>query len=406
MKKEFVIIVLAIAAMLIIAYYQEIREAVIFFVYTTVGILLLFLIGITCLGIWYVVERVRSVRARRIEAEKQAQVLTLTVGNQVFVRDTNPRATWRLMHLEARTYITNTHREPSEREVRQWQLFNAPKPATNQPVALLPPQGAVDVMVVLDTAQCGLIVGQRDSGKTTLLQHVISRRLGRSHVLVLDPHSHPSRWPGGSQVVGTERDFVKIEAALRGLLALMNKRYRDIGKGLVVEGEHEPVTVIIDEWRAIVLELGKPAADIIKTLLAESRKTNIDVLVGSHSERVKALGIEGEGDLKEGFVIVRLTINKLTGERKATIDYGDGEVPAVLPGPYRSASHPQIGERHSIISVEPKPSEQEQAILDLFDQQAEQGEVNKAKISVEVFGSKGGNQYKKIDEILEKFGRV
>ena len=44
--------------------------------------------------------------------------------------------------------------------------------------------------------------------------------------------------------------------------------------------------------------------------------------------------------------------------------------------------------------------------LDLFDKQILEGELNKAKISVEVFGSKGGHQYKKIDEVLEKFGRV
>lgn len=53
-----------------------------------------------------------------------------------------------------------------------------------------------------------------------------------------------------------------------------------------------------------------------------------------------------------------------------------------------------------------EPTEQEQLILDLFDKQILEGELNKARISVEVFGSKGGHQYKKIDEVLEKFGRV
>ena len=400
MKKELVITIVVIFIVLVIAYYEEIRQAVIVLVYTTVGLTLLFLIGIICLAIWAVVERVRILRARRIEAEKQAHVLTVTVGSQVFVRDTDTRAAWRLLHLEARTYITSTDREPSDREMGQWQLFNAPKQLVNQPVPLLPPQGAVEVMAALDTAQCALIVGQRDSGKTTLLQHVISRRLGRSHVLVLDPHSHPSRWPAGSQVVGTERDFGKIEAALHGLLALMNKRYRDIGKGLVGEGEHEPVTVIIDEWRAIVLELGKPAADIIKTLLAESRKTNIDVFVGTHSERVKALGIEGEGDLKEGFVIVRLTINKLTGERKATIDYGDGELPATLPGPYGSADRPQITQHNPVISVDPPPTNQEQKILDMY-----RAGKSLRTISKSVFDGNFGQFYnQKIQAVLDKYG--
>jgi hypothetical protein len=42
----------------------------------------------------------------------------------------------------------------------------------------------------------------------------------------------------------------------------------------------------------------------------------------------------------------------------------------------------------------------------LFDEQTQKGEFNRAEIAIAVFGNKGGNQYKKIDEVLEKFGRV
>jgi len=60
------------------------------------------------------------------------------------------------------------------------------------------------------------------------------------------------------------------------------------------EGQHPRLTVIIDEWRAIVYNV-KGADAAIKTLLTESRKAAFSVFVASHSERVKALGIEGEG---------------------------------------------------------------------------------------------------------------
>ncbi|MCB0174801.1 MAG: hypothetical protein KDJ97_30105 [Anaerolineae bacterium] len=53
-----------------------------------------------------------------------------------------------------------------------------------------------------------------------------------------------------------------------------------------------------------------------------------------------------------------------------------------------------------------KPNALEQEILDLYDEQMRQGKVNKAAIAHQVLGNKGGNQYKKIDEVLEKFGRV
>ncbi|MCP4409467.1 MAG: hypothetical protein GY807_17295, partial [Gammaproteobacteria bacterium] len=321
MKKQVFISLVIFAAILVVIFYDEISQAIRIISYTIACLLVLSFLLIIGPLLWYAVERMKLLRARRIEAERQAHVMTITVGNQVFVRDTNQSANWRAMHLEARTYINSQDSEPSSPEIQRWQLFNAPQRGANKPMELAASQSQVDLLAALNTAQCALIVGQRDSGKTTILQHVISRRLSNSYVIVLDPHSHPTRWPQGCLVIGTERDFPKIERALNGLMALMNKRYREIGRGIVREGDHQRMTVIIDEWRAIVYNLGKSASDIIKTLLAESRKTNIDVFVGTHSERVKALGIEGEGDLKEGFVIVRLTVNKMTKERRATVDY-------------------------------------------------------------------------------------
>ncbi len=254
-------------------------------------------------------------------------------------------------------------------------------------------------MTVLDNAQCALIVGAKDTGKTTLLKHVIARRLSWSHVLILDPHSHPSRWPPGCQIVGTERQFDQIANALQALMSLMNKRYRDIGKGLVQEGEHESVTVIIDEWRAIVYQLGKSAADAIKTLLVESRKTNINMFVGTHSERVKALGIEGEGDLKDGFVMVRLRINQATNQRSATLDYGDGEIDVDLPGPFID---PYQERQFLEISAEPEPNDNEALVLQLYDE----GETRYNEIARQVYGSVGGKQTQRIKQTLQKFGRV
>ncbi len=399
MKKQVIISLVIFAAILVVIFYDEISQAIRIISYTITCLLVLSFLLIIGPLLWYVVERMRLLRARRIEAERQAHVMTITVGNQVFVRDTNQSANWRAMHLEARTYINSQYSEPSSPEIQRWQLFNAPQRAVNKSMELLAPQSQVDLLAALNTAQCALIVGQRDSGKTTILQHVISRRLTQSSVLVLDPHSHPTRWPQGCEVIGTERDFQKIENALKGLLALMNKRYRDIGKGLVREGEHEPVTVIVDEWRAIVYNLGKPASEIIKTLLAESRKTNIDVFVGTHSERVKALGIEGEGDLKEGFVIVRLTVNKMTKERIATVDYGDGEIPAALPGAF-IAQGPQILDSSDLIDFEPEPTPEEARVLEMYRANESLRAISKA-----VFDGKVGQFYnQKIRQVIEKYG--
>jgi len=382
---------------------EEIIGVARFIIYTLVVVFLLLLGGFVIFVGLIFRERLLKVRANRKLAERDVEVMVVTAneGQQVFIRDLQPIA-WRNAHLDTRVYATGRSNEPSPIELIAWrtyQLRHRPSAIEAAASPLLAPQSAVDLLAVLDSAQCVLIVGERDAGKTTLLQHVISRRLGRSQVVVLDPHSHPTRWPSGCQVIGTERDFLKIETALKALMVLMNKRYREIGRGIVREGEHPSVTVIIDEWRAIIYSLGKPASDIIKALLAESRKTNIDVFVGTHSERVKALGIEGEGDLKDGFVIVRLGVNKLTKERLATVDYGEGELPVTLPGPFRSPQ-PQLSNGQKVIEVEPKPTSEEIRILEMY----RAGESYRT-ISQAVYEGKVGQFYnQKIEAVLDKYG--
>ena len=272
----------------------------------------------------------------------------------------------------------------------------------NTSPALLPaPQAApVDLLAALDSVQRCLIVGASDTGKTTLLQHLVTRRLQSSKVVVLDPHAYPDKWPG-CKVMGASRNYIEIDQALTGLVQLMTKRYEDIGRGLVVEGHHPRLTILIDEWRAIVFNV-KGASEAIKALLTESRKAAFSVFVATHSERVKALGIEGEGDLKDGFAVVRLSI--INGQRLATLDTGNGEAPARLPGSFRVAldlrSNPTgpVMESSEYINLEVEPTPTEAAILTLH----RQGQNHKG-ICEAVGWTPGGKQYQRIAEVLAKF---
>ena len=381
---------------------QIIRVALIL-LYVIACLVLVTLIGLLLFSGLIFRERWLKERAGRQLAEREAQVMVITAreGDQIYIRDL-ANAPWRNAHLDTRVYAPGPATAPSPTEITAWQTYQLRHRAKTLEAAQTPvlaPPTPVDLLTALDQAQCALIVGQREAGKTTLLQHLIRRRLASSRVVVLDPHSHPKRWPAGSTVIGTERNFPHIERALVGLEALMGKRYRDIGRGLVREGEHPSITVVVDEWRAIVFNLGKPAGNIIKTLLAESRKTNIDVFVGTHSERVKALGIEGEGDLKEGFVMVRLNINKLTKERQATIDYGDGETIANLPGRYVNHSSEELADKN-FLALKAEPGPEEAKILAMH----RAGESLRS-ISKEVYDGKFGEFYnQKIKAVLHKYG--
>jgi hypothetical protein len=177
----------------------------------------------------------------------------------------------------------------------------------------------------------------------------------------------------------------------------MTKRYDEIGRGIVVEQGHSRITILIDEWRAIVYNV-KGASEAIKALLTESRKAAFSVFVASHSDRAKPLGLEGEYDLKDGFAVVRLSM--ANGQRQGALDTGSGEVPVTLPGPFVS-SNPQVIDGNDMINLEIQPTPAEAHILQLY----EEGKSVSA-IAAAVFGSKGGHQNERVKEILSKFNDV
>lgn len=183
------------------------------------------------------------------------------------------------------------------------------------------------------------------------------------------------------------------------LIQLMVKRYDDIGAGRVPEMGHSKITVLVDEWRAIIQNVDN-ASSTIKTLLTESRKAAFSVFVATHSERVKALGIEGEGDLKDGFAVVRLQV--VNGQRVATLDKGAGEVEVKLPGPFTAWVPPRQIEAQPVKREIVEPDETEQKILDLWDS----GEYSKTAIAKTVCGGGGGNQIKRVEDTARKFGRI
>ncbi|RMF03624.1 MAG: hypothetical protein D6768_05435, partial [Chloroflexi bacterium] len=234
-----------------------------------------------------------------------------------------------------------------------------------------------------------------DSGKTTLLQWLVYRRRQISKVVVIDPHAYPDKW-AGCYVIGTGRNYGEISLALIALVQIMTKRYDEIGRGVIHEGNHPRLTILIDEWRAIVHQLGKPASEAIKALLTESRKAAFSVFVASHSDRAKPLGLEGEYDLKDGFAVVRLVITD--GQRQATIDTGSGEQPARLPGPFAVGGPAVVSQPDFDLDLTPQPTDQEAQILTLH----RAGESYSA-IARQVFGSKGGKQVQIIKQVIKRF---
>jgi hypothetical protein len=393
---KYMVIVAGLLLALVVIFYDQLTGPVTLAAWSLAAALVVLSFVLLAAACWLALEKIRLTRAQRREAEAKA-VLTLTAGGQVFIRETNEKATWRALHLEQRVYANGDYHPPTEIEGRAWTVFHSPRTAAAG-VAATPAAPIVtapaDLMTALDNVQRCLIVGASDVGKTTVLQWLVTRRAAAGRVVVIDPHAGPGKWPV-QDIIGLGRNYAQIDRALSALVQLMDRRYTEIGNGQALEGSHPPVTILIDEWRAIVGNV-QAASSAIKALLTESRKAAFSVFVASHSDRAKPLGLEGEYDLKDGFAIVRLTL--VNGQRLATLDTGDGPQPVSLPGPFPAAAvtpllgHPSM--RHSA----PAPTAEEQQVLEML----ERGESYRA-ITRAVWGKVGSFYNARVNEIKAKY---
>lgn len=406
MKQQILPILALLLILLALGWYidslahQQITDAVRLVIYALATTAIIALVGVLLFAILVFRERLLKERANRQVMEREAKVMYLIAeeGQQVFIRDADKSITWRTAHLDGRIYANGQSTSPSQTELIAWQTYmlrHRPSMISEAAPQLLPALTQVDLLTALDTVQRCLIVGASDSGKTTLLQWLVSRRLQTSKVIVIDPHAYPNKWPG-CVVVGTGRNYPEIAKALDALVRLMTKRYEEIGKGIVAEQAHSRITILIDEWRAIVYNV-KDASEAIKALLTESRKAAFSVFVATHSDRAKPLGLEGEYDLKDGFAVVRLSI--ANGQRQATLDMGNGEVPVVLPGTYPTLN-PQVIDAGEVINLEAEPTPEEAKILALHAEGASFNEIAR-----QVYGHIGGKQTNQIKEVLAKFNQ-
>lgn len=402
--KKIVIAIAGVGLLMVSALWvdEQLHRETVLVIRLLIHTLALSVTGVLVTGVWYFAASAREkvLERRALRQREQREIIANEHG--VWIAESGKGGlSVRALHLDPRAHQNGRQSEPTGDEWQRWSLWTesrGKRPSAFKDTPLLPDTTPpVDLMAALDAVQRCLIVGASDSGKTTLLQHIIARRASRSEVIVIDPHASPQKWAAGN-VVGIGRDYVKIDRALEALVRLMTKRYDEIGKGEVIEGRHKPLTIVIDEWRAIVANLGKPAQEAIKALLTESRKAAFSVFVASHSERVKPLGIEGEGDLKDGFTVVRLAL--VEGQRRATLDHGAGEVPATLPGAF--VVHKPIVEGTAELltaeDLEPGPTAEEARVLEMW----EQGESYRT-ITTELWGQVGKFYNDKIDSIKAKY---
>lgn len=345
--------------------------------------------------------RVLVATAKRAERDAQHTVVTAEPGAQVFISEENHAILWRAAHRDPRVYADGQWTEPTRTELGAYLAYLASLTHHAAPQLNLLEAGVMpDLLTSIRDFERMLIVGSSGAGKTTLLQHICHTRAGE--VVVCDVHDDGHTWPPNCQVVGGGQNYTDVMKALQWIVETIRARYALRATGAILDDENCPLTtLVLDEWRELV-SAEPDAADVMKKTLTGGRKVRMGIVLGSHSERVGPLGIRGEGDLKDGFYVIRLHGDKYAGF-SATLDQGGGEIPVKLPGPYQPALLAAPGRPALDLSrVELPMDETERAILAAWDA----GNRSITKIGAMVYGQKGGEQNRLVTEALQKHGRV
>lgn len=199
----------------------------------------------------------------------------------------------------------------------------------------------VDLLAALGETDCAFIVGRRSSGKTSLLQHIISQRQDR-RVVVFDPKPAGENDWLKSEVYGLGANWGEIEKRLATLEEEINGRSKT--------GNREPLLIVADEC----YRTGRYVDNYVlrlADLALFGRTLGVDVIFSNHTTGVKGNALEGLSDLLDSFVEIKLFKSKDTF--KATIDYGDGPIPAKHPGPFGEATPagPELSDREKALAL-------------------------------------------------------
>lgn len=284
--------------------------------------------------------------AARIEREADTLVTTAPAGHQVYLTSERKTFATTPLHL-APGPVNGSKQLVTVSELNRWQLHqlahNTAKLGGGQSGAVPLLEGPAErpqlepILPLLVKAQRLILVGGSDAGKTTLVKWIISGRADHSRIIPIDPHA-PSKILGYN-VIGAGMEWQEIGAALESLCLLMAARYQDVKAGTLGYGQHERISVFVDEWTSISKYVPS-AGDYLESLLTQSRKVNIHLTFCTHSTTVDVLGIDAQ--IRKSATIVQLTggngqprrafiepASKLTpdGTKARPVEYA-------LPGPF------------------------------------------------------------------------
>lgn len=419
--KRYVFGTVAIAvAVFCLVFYKEIAAALEVIGYIVAGALVVISVTGLVFGTWYLLERIRMIRAVRIEHEKQAHVMTVVSGNQVFIRDTNNRASWRAAHLDSRVYANGQYKEPSPAETWAWEMFNAPRRLTTAQPALLPETVETEPLDLLTVftqpTQSYAVIGGQQTGKTFQMRHIAQFWLRNGiQPVVIGPKWDHGEWEGCIRLGGSG-DFASVSRGIAIVRKIVEKRHADSS---LRHKDHRILPVFFDDWTPIVEAVTNARSMVLEatTLYAS---VNILLYFILHSDTAHAWGVDRKGAaLKDNFIKLLIvphydTNGLIVRERTRGYIRFAGETverPVKLfhtPLPTYGLTQEENSEREieaiavTVTEEQGKPTEKQQAVLDIWDT----GERSESAIAHQVYHTDGGRQIELVHKTLHKFGRL
>ena len=194
----------------------------------------------------------------------------------------------------------------------------------------------------LKTAQRMMVVGVTGTGKTTIATALAATR---SNCIAIDPKPR-TKWGNHVKVVGRGYEDDTVTSELANLINEMKSR----SQRMIDDESYTPddLFIFLDEWPYLVSLDG--AKETIIKLILQGREFGMYVVLLTQSDDVKTLGISGQGQLRESFVIVRLKNTR--GKRTAHIVWGDDEYMFMVP---------KLGKRSPKRAVQVEPPTQQTA---------------------------------------------
>jgi len=192
-----------------------------------------------------------------------------------------------------------------------------------------------NIIDVLSSTPRIWIVGGQESGKTTILKHLVSQYRKWERVIILDTHDHIGKWPE-VQIVGKGRKYQEIKSALKWILSEIDKRYRIYSAQR--NPQFETVRIVADEWTRIPGKCKDIISDFTDSFFTEGRKVGFNFCFATHSKRTKSTGFDGRNDIFEQ-IDAKVRLSKVKSKHKAEVDFGEGWIEYDLPGKYEEDSN-------------------------------------------------------------------